>query len=98
MRELTETERKELERLRQVLLTEVPSERFSCDGRDQDKRMCIEPGEGIWYVFFRDGALGEDVTVHTGFEDAALQLIGNVSPSEAAGENMRRLFLAGDRP
>ena len=97
MRELTKQEREKLHWLERVLLTEVPPERFSCDGVDQDKRMCIQPGDdGQWIVFFRDGTLGEDVTIHPDFEEAALQLIHNVAPSDAAEENMRGRFVANN--
>ena len=45
MNEITERERETLRELERVLLTEVPPERFCCDGKDQDKRMCILPGD-----------------------------------------------------
>ncbi|MBR6115690.1 MAG: hypothetical protein IKQ10_11050 [Oscillospiraceae bacterium] len=96
MKELTQTQRRALDRLEAVLLTEVPRLRFSCDGLDQEGRMCIEPGEDGWFVFFREMGLGEDVTSHRTFEEAALQLIKNVAPSQDAEERMRRRFLAGE--
>ena len=95
MRDLTAAEREDLRRLENVLLDEVPRLRFSCDGRDQEGRMCIEPGDGLWFVFFREIGLGEDVTTHPTFEEAALQLIRNVAPSEEAEGRMRLRFLAG---
>ena len=85
-------------RLEGVLLTEVPRERFCCRGNNQDGRMCILYGDGLWYVFFREGPLCEDLSVHRSFTDAALQLIRNVAPSEAAEERMRGLFLGKARP
>ena len=96
MNGITDQERERLLELERVLLTEVPPERFCCDGKDQDKRMCILPGDhGEWIVFFREGTLGEDVTIHPDFEEAALQLISNVAPSDAAQERMRARFLGG---
>ncbi len=93
MKNITDQEREKLLELERVLLTEVPPERFCCDGINQDKRMCIQPGDnGQWIVFFREGTLGEDVTVHPDFEEAALQLIKNVAPSDAALERMRARF------
>ena len=92
MRELGNGEKEALARLERILLTEVLPERFSCFGR-QSAKMCIEPGDGCWYVYFFEYGLGEDVTEHTLFEDAALQLIRNVAPSEEAEEKLRRLFL-----
>lgn len=92
MRELTTDEQEKLRALERLLRTEVPPERFSCDGLYQEGRMCIEPGEGCWYVFFREAGLGEDVTVHPDFDEAALQLIRNVAPSVEAEERMRRCF------
>ena len=91
MRELTDREREELARLERILLTEVPPDRFSCFER-KNARMCLEPGDGCWYVYFSEHGLGEDVTVHADLEDAALQLIRNVSPTAEAEENMRRLW------
>ena len=96
MKEITNQERDKLLELERVLLTEVPPERFCCDGKDRDKCMCILPGDdGRWIVFFRDGTLGEDVTIHPDLEEAALQLISNVAPSDAALERMRAGFLGG---
>lgn len=93
MNEMTERERETLRELERVLLTEVPAERFCCDGGEKDKCMCILPGEaGQWIVFFRDGTLGEDVTIHPDLEEAALQLISNVAPSDAALERLRARF------
>lgn len=95
MRKLTTAEQEALGRLEGILLTEVPPQRFSCWGTEQEGRMCIEPGDGFWLVFFREMGLGEDVTVHPTFEEAALQLIRNVSPSDAAHARMQALFLGG---
>lgn len=92
MRELTTDEQEQLRALERLLRTEVPPERFSCDGRYQEGRMCIEPGDGVWYVFFREMGLGEDVTIHPDFAEAALQLIHNVAPSIEAEERLRRGF------
>ena len=94
MRELTPNGQERLLALERVLLAEVPPERFSCDGLHQEGRMCIEPGEGCWYVFFREFGLGEDVTIHPDFDEAALQLIRNVAPSLDAEERMRAAFSA----
>ena len=54
--------------------------------------MCIEPGNDCWYVYFYEHGLAEDVTVHKEMEDAALQMIRNVSPTDEAEENMRQLY------
>ena len=45
-------------------------------------------------VYFREGLLIEDVTVHDTFEEAALQLISNVAPSPEAESEMKKRFLS----
>ena len=97
MRKVTPREQAKLRFLESVLLSCVPASRFCVDGKRQNMRMCIAPGEAEWYVFFREGQLAEDVTIHSSFSDAALQLIHNVAPSTAAEELMRNVFLNGEK-
>ena len=92
MREWTPAEREILRTLKEALLEYVPEERFCFAPEERDGCMVLAPGEGEWYVFFREGRLIEDVTVHTTLEDAARQLIQNVAPSPEAQEAMQKRF------
>ena len=87
------TEAETLRLLEEVLLAYVPADRFCLDGGPKDGCMVLSSGEGRWHVFFREGRLIEDVTVHDTLEEAALQLISNVAPSPEAQAGMRQRFL-----
>lgn len=89
----TNIEQDTLRRLEEALLAFVPEGRFCLDGSLKDGCMVLARGGGKWHVFFREGILIEDVTVHDTLEDAAVQLIKNVAPSSDDEEKMRLRFL-----
>ena len=89
----SKNEQDTLRRLEKVLLGSVPEGRFCLDGTAKDGCMVLACGGDRWHVFFREGILIEDVTVHDTLEEAALQLIKNVAPSPEAEEKMRLAFL-----
>ena len=99
MKELSPEEKSLLHRLHEILLSAVPEDRFSCDGTIRDARMNLDIGEdGKWYVFFREGALVEDVTTHDSLFEAGLQLIQNVAVSPESQADMQRAFRETYKP
>ena len=80
--------------LEQTLSAFVPESRYCIDSSHRDGCMVLTPDGEQWIVYFREGLLIEDVTVHDTLEEAALQLIRNVAPSPEAEDEMKKRFLS----
>ena len=91
---MNEQDRRTLDLLDRTLLAYVPADRYCLDDSPKDGCMVLAPGDGKWHVFFREGRLIEDVSVHDTLREAALQLIRNVAPSPEDERQMRLRFLA----
>ena len=81
-------------RLEQTLSAFVPESRYCIDASQRDGCMVLTQDGEQWIVYFREGLLIEDVTVHDTLEEAALQLIRNVTPSPEAEDEMKKRFLS----
>lgn len=81
-------------RLEQTLSAFVPESRYCIDASQRDGCMVLTQDGEQWIVYFREGLLIEDVTVHDTLEEAALQLIRNVAPSPEAEDEMKKRFLS----
>ena len=81
-------------RLEQTLSAFVPESRYCIDASQRDGCMVLTQDGEQWIVYFREGLLIEDVTVHDTLEEAALQLIRNVAPSPEAESEMKKRFLS----
>ena len=81
-------------RLEQTLSAFIPESRYCIDASQRDGCMVLTQDGEQWIVYFREGLLIEDVTVHDTLEEAALQLIRNVAPSPEAEDEMKKRFLS----
>ena len=81
-------------RLEQTLSAFVPESRYCIDASQRDGCMVLTQDGEQWIVYFLEGLLIEDVTVHDTLEEAALQLIRNVAPSPEAEDEMKKRFLS----
>ena len=81
-------------RLEQTLSAFVPESRYCIDASQRDGCMVLTQDGEQWIVYFREGLLIEDVTVHDTLEEAALQLIRNVAPFPEAEDEMKKRFLS----